>query len=290
VGEESYSEPLEVYAQARRRGMDLVTLTDHDTIAGALEIQSLPGTFVSTEVTCELPGDRKLHLGVWDVSEAQYRRIAELRRDAEALFAYLAEAEIPFGVNHLFSALTGSRHVRDVHLALRVAPCLEARNGMMSRRLNAYAAQAGTEAGLFAVGGSDAHTLASVARAYTVVEGARSRDEFLLGLRRGFTVPAGTSGSYARLTADTARVFAAGYRETFLSCLDGATAAARFAVALAGIPLLPLLPFVTAAIYLHEQAFAARQWREFQAGTRGPSRRPTGPRPWGPAPRPAEQR
>ena len=30
--------PEEVYALAKRRGMDFVTITDHDTIAGALEI------------------------------------------------------------------------------------------------------------------------------------------------------------------------------------------------------------------------------------------------------------
>ena len=42
VGRESYSEPLAVYDTALARGMDLVTLTDHDTIAGALELRHLP--------------------------------------------------------------------------------------------------------------------------------------------------------------------------------------------------------------------------------------------------------
>ena len=74
-GNECYSEPGAVYERARRRGMDLVTLTDHDTIAGALEIASLPGTFVSEEVTCELPGGRKIHLGVWDIDEAQHEPV-----------------------------------------------------------------------------------------------------------------------------------------------------------------------------------------------------------------------
>ena len=31
---ESFSRPEQVYQQARRRGMDWVTLTDHDSIAG----------------------------------------------------------------------------------------------------------------------------------------------------------------------------------------------------------------------------------------------------------------
>ena len=38
VANESYVEPLAVYEQARRRGMNLFTLTDHDTIAGVLEL------------------------------------------------------------------------------------------------------------------------------------------------------------------------------------------------------------------------------------------------------------
>ena len=36
LGQECYSEHEAVYEQARRRGMDLVTLTDHDSIEGAL--------------------------------------------------------------------------------------------------------------------------------------------------------------------------------------------------------------------------------------------------------------
>ena len=34
--------PQEVYELAKRRGMDFVTITDHDTIAGALELATGP--------------------------------------------------------------------------------------------------------------------------------------------------------------------------------------------------------------------------------------------------------
>ena len=51
VANESYAEPLAVYEQARRNGMDLFTLTDHNTIAGGLELAHLPDTFVSEEVS-----------------------------------------------------------------------------------------------------------------------------------------------------------------------------------------------------------------------------------------------
>jgi predicted metal-dependent phosphoesterase TrpH len=38
VGSECYSDPLDVYEHALARGVDLVTLADHDTIDGALRL------------------------------------------------------------------------------------------------------------------------------------------------------------------------------------------------------------------------------------------------------------
>lgn len=264
-GNECYSTPREVYDTARARGMSLVTLTDHDSITGALTLAHLPDFFVSEEVTCVLPEGRQLHLGVFGIDEGQHAAIQERRRDAEALFAYLAEQRIPTAVNHLFSALTGRRQLADFELALRHARLVETRNGMMPESTNRYAGRVARRAGRPAVGGSDAHTLASVARAFTIVPGATSREEFLAGLRRGFTIPAGGSGSYSRLTADIARLFVGGYAENARLAREGLVPALRFAALLAALPLLPLLPFVTAGIYADEVLFGARQHRLFEA-------------------------
>ena len=69
---ESYTEPKEVYRVCRERGMDFVTLSDHDTIDGALEIAHLPGVFLSEEVTVSFPEDGcEIHLLVTGISEAQ---------------------------------------------------------------------------------------------------------------------------------------------------------------------------------------------------------------------------
>jgi hypothetical protein len=255
-----------VYELARERGMDLVTLTDHDTIEGALEISGLPGTFVSEEVTVTLPGGRTIHLGVFFIDEGQHERISALKCDAEALFAYLAEQRIPACLNHLFSALTGNRVTADFPRALSSGLSLiEARNGMMNPRINAFAMAAGREAGLSPVGGSDAHTLKSVATAFTIIPEARNREEFLEGLRRGLTIPAGSHGSYLKLTRDVALCFAAGYRETALATLGRGVSWASFGAALLSVPLLPLLPVVTAAIYAHERFFAERHYLRFRS-------------------------
>jgi predicted metal-dependent phosphoesterase TrpH len=267
LADESYSEPKAVYGEARRRGMDLVTLTDHDTIAGALEIAALPRTFVSEEVSCRLPGGRDLHLGVFDITERQHEAIARRRHDAEALFAFLAEERIPAAVNHPFSALTGRRETADLHHALANVTLVEVRNGMMSAAVNDCAVRAARAARKAAIGGSDAHTLASVAGAWTIVPGARTREDFLDGLRRGLTLPMGRSGGYARLTADVVRIAAGAYRSAARS-VRSPGGAARLLALVGGLPLLPLIPLVTAAVFRQEQAFARSHDRAFRAQRR----------------------
>lgn len=268
---ECYSEPAEVYATARRRGMDLVTLTDHDSVTGALELAGRPDTFVSEEVTCVVPGGRELHLGVFDITESQHHALQSRRRDLESLFAYAAEQRLPVCVNHPFSALTGRRADADLPLAFSGATHVEARNGMMSARSNDRARDAGRRARLAACGGSDAHTLASVARAFTVVA-ARDREDFLAGMRAGLTLPAGRAGTYARLTADVARLAALAACDQAQRAAGGRLLEVARLVALVALAaFLPLLPLVTAVTYADEQLFAWRHFRRFaraRPGTR----------------------
>jgi predicted metal-dependent phosphoesterase TrpH len=264
LGRECYSDPLEVYERALRRGMDLVTLTDHDTIEGALRIAHLPSTFVSEEVTVLLEGGRVLHVNVFAIDARQHRLIQGRRGDPESLFAFLAEERIPASVNHLFSALTGSRDLADLRLPLGRLPLVEALNGAMPEAHNESARLLGREAGMAPVGGSDAHSLAHVARAFTTVPGARTREEFLAALRTGLTVPVGRSGSYARLTSEVTRIFAAGYAETARDGVPDARSTLRLAARLALLPFLPLIPLFTLGVHAQERSFGRRQFRAFQ--------------------------
>jgi predicted metal-dependent phosphoesterase TrpH len=284
---ECYSEPEAVYAAARRRGMTLFTLTDHDSIEGVLRLRGRHDVFVSEELTLELPAQRQLHVGVFGIDERQHEKLQMRRRDPEAVFALLAEERLPAAVNHLFSALTGDREPGDIRLALAGVELVETRNGMMPRTINEWARLAARVSHARTVGGSDAHTLTSVARAFTLVPGARTREEFLDGLRRGCTIPMGRSGSYARLTSDVVRIFGLGYLDSARRATDGVASAGRFAAMLAALPLVPLLPIVTAALLARELLFGARHFRDFQGGL--PRRlRPGIPSgPFGPAPTPA---
>jgi predicted metal-dependent phosphoesterase TrpH len=202
VCRESYNQPLEVYAKLKRLGMDLVTITDHDSIDAVEVLRSRPDFFLSEEVTCTLPSGGELHVGVYDIAERDHIELQSRRDDFESFLAYLAERDLFFSANHIFSSLTGRRTLEDFALFESVFPALETRNGHMLAIANNHAAALADFNGRAEVGGSDAHTLASVGCAYTVVRNARSKQEYLAGLRRGLGKVRGETGSYFKLTRD----------------------------------------------------------------------------------------
>ena len=77
---DSYSDPRALYDALRARGMDFVTLTDHNRIDGCLEIADRPGVFLSEQISARFPEDRcEVHVLVWGITEAQHRELQALR-------------------------------------------------------------------------------------------------------------------------------------------------------------------------------------------------------------------
>jgi hypothetical protein len=67
---ESNTEPERVYDVCVRRGMTFMTVSDHNTLDGALRIAHPPRTFLSVGVTTPFPEDDvPLHVLVWGLSE-----------------------------------------------------------------------------------------------------------------------------------------------------------------------------------------------------------------------------
>ena len=67
---ESYTQPERVYRVCKARGMSYVTISDHNTVEGALRIAHEPDTFLSVEVTTRFPEDDvPLHVLVWNLGE-----------------------------------------------------------------------------------------------------------------------------------------------------------------------------------------------------------------------------
>jgi predicted metal-dependent phosphoesterase TrpH len=242
---ESYSEPEEVYSTLKRRGMNLVTLTDHDSLDGCEALRAHTDFFPSEEVTCRMPSGTEAHIAVYDLNARQHVEIQRRRNDFPALIAYLGEQDLFFAVNHIFSSVTGRRHEDDFRHFVDSFPAFETLNGHMLPATNRHAARFARRTEKVALGGSDAHTICAAAAAYTEVLGAANKEEFLAGMRRGFCRARGSSGSYAQTTRVALRVVWEILRaEPWTAAIS---------------PLAILVPAFTYANLASEQLFA-RRW------------------------------
>ena len=109
---ECYNEPPALYERLKQRGMDLVTVTDHDSIDAVEELRGYPDFFLSEEVTCTMPSGTEMHAGVYGIREHDHIELQRRRRDVESLLAYAVENQLFVTVNHLYSSLTGTAHGR----------------------------------------------------------------------------------------------------------------------------------------------------------------------------------
>jgi predicted metal-dependent phosphoesterase TrpH len=200
VCRESYNDPVDVYETLKRRGMDLVTVTDHDSIEAVESLRRRPDFFLSEEVTCVTPSGMEVHVGVFGIEDRDHIQLQRRRADIQALAAYLCEQSIFFSVNHAFSSLTGRRSEFDFELFGDLFPGMETLNGQIPAGNNAAAARLAREWRKSEIAGSDSHTLASLGLTYTEVAGAEDAQTFLQGVRRGQARVYGASGGYWRLT------------------------------------------------------------------------------------------
>src|ERR1044072_6907034 len=102
-----YNAPEDVYRIAKERGMSFVTLTDHDSIHGALSLLNkypdMTDFFIGEEVETFFPETgQRIHVGVWGLNEAQHREIQRLRRNIRELVPYMKQQQRVFGINRLF--------------------------------------------------------------------------------------------------------------------------------------------------------------------------------------------
>src|SRR5689334_24663584 len=87
---ECATSPEEVYDLAKRRGMDFVTITDHDTIAGVLEIADRPDAFVSEELTAHFRGEpQAVHVLCYGISPEDHEWLQAHSSDIEICSAYM---------------------------------------------------------------------------------------------------------------------------------------------------------------------------------------------------------
>jgi glycosyltransferase involved in cell wall biosynthesis len=215
---DSYSNPRDLQQQLVERGMDFVTITDHDTIDGCLEIQGLSNTFISEQVTTYFPQDPcKVHILVWGITEKQHQDIALIRDNIFSLQRYLQGGKIAHAVAHPLYSINGKLETSHLERLILLFKHFEGINGLRDALLSELARE------LFAsltpkkieelaerhnlepthrepwkkilIGGSDDHGGQFMGSAFTQTPPADSVEKFLEHLRTGNCQARGEGGT-----------------------------------------------------------------------------------------------
>lgn len=199
-------EPEESYDLAKRRGMDFVTLTDHDTIDGCKALIDRRGELddfiFGEEVSVRFPQDGTLiHINVYDIDEAQHRQLQRLRDDIYDVVDYCRAIDKLYVLNHM-TWNAQHRKLKRFHIEtmLELFDVFEGLNGSRSYAHNAFAWYATRGHGKALIAGSDSHTN-RVGVTYTRTHGT-ARDELLANIRAGRTCMCGGFGTPEKLTED----------------------------------------------------------------------------------------
>lgn len=206
---ESFTEPLTLYRIAKKRGMTLVTITDHNAIEGALEIAHLKDTFVSEEITSYFPDNGcKIHVLAYDITEKQHEDIQKIRKNVFELVPYLITKGIVHAIAHPLYAVNGKmelEHFEQMLLLFRNFELNGARNDRQNQILRTILnnlterdieqlADKHDMAPLIdeawkknLIGGSDDHSGLNITRTFTHVPGAKEVKSLLAGVTAGNT-------------------------------------------------------------------------------------------------------
>ncbi|MFA4927845.1 MAG: glycosyltransferase [Patulibacter sp.] len=191
--------PEDAYDLAKRRGMDFVAITDHDTIAGALQIADRPDVIVGEELTAWFRGEpQAVHVLVLGINQDDHDWLQAHNYDLERCAEYLHEREILAAVAHPFYDVEAPLTARHRRQLAELFPVWETRNGSRARELNAPAGHFIETAGGIGVGGSDDHAGVDIGRTYTETPLAYTPAEFLAHIRAGRAVARGSQGSAER--------------------------------------------------------------------------------------------
>ena len=171
----------EVVTYSKKRGLDGVAITDHDTLAGALKLQNsdlivIPGIEITTlrghllalNVTTPIPAKLDINETIQRIHEAGgiavaahptvfYKSAPSQQTASYDAIEVINSAAIPF---QLFT-----------YLNRNLATCLN----------------------LPQIAGSDSHYAPEIGAAYTVIEADPDVDEIVQAIKKGATIPVGKS-------------------------------------------------------------------------------------------------
>lgn len=203
---ESFTDPVQLYNIAKNKEMSRVTITDHNTIEGCLELSHLPDTFISEEVTTYFPDTGcKLHVLVYNIDEHIHEDIQKVRESVYDLTAYLNRKGITHALAHpLFSVnqkltinyfekclllfknfeLNGARSEDQNRCLQLILSTLTPEIMAKFEEKHDLTPSFGSPWIKNITAGSDDHSSLTIARRFTEVEGAACINDFMHGLEK----------------------------------------------------------------------------------------------------------
>jgi len=221
---ESYTEVDALYRQAKARGMTHVTITDHNSIEGALELVKLhpDDSFISVETTAYFPENGcKVHVLVFNIDPEQFADIQQKRHDIYQLREYLRRERIACSVAHATYSVDGHLSPDILEKMLLLFDVFEGINGARGKLHNStlkrvlgsltpsHIRSLSKKHGIDPWGqecwkkgmtaGSDDHAGLFVGRTYTESESANSVGEFVRSVALKQTGIGGSQGDHKSL-------------------------------------------------------------------------------------------
>jgi len=219
---ESYTEPEDLYRDAKAKGMDFVTITDHNCVCGVMKLKEAHPHDVITgcEFTTYFPENEcKVHVLVWGLDRRHFDEISEIRHSIYELRDYLrthnlthAVAHATFSVNRRldadlvekmillfdhFEGLNGGREYRSNQFLIALLESLTPAKIdalQLKHGIEPYSSRSWIKG---ITGGSDDHGGLFIASAYTCAEDdADTAEEFLGLIRRKQTTAEGRHNDY----------------------------------------------------------------------------------------------
>lgn len=245
---ESFSDPLEIYRQATKRGMDFVTITDHDSIDGVAALLNRPDVISGEELTCYFPEDEcKMHVLLWGITPADHQALQAMSRNIYHVAEYVECGRIAHAVAHPVYRQNDRLerwHLERLILLFKGFECLNGAHSVLHREafepmLDALTPQSLEEMSrrqrILArwpepwrkarTGGSDDHSLLNIGRTWTEFPGdCDSVEQVLECLRDGRCQPGGEAGSSVKLAHNFIGVGARYFGKQMLSRQKGSAA------------------------------------------------------------------
>lgn len=177
--------PKEILDRCKRNGLDGCAITDHNAMGGSLEAIELGHEMGLVTIRGVEVSAKEGHVLAYGVGELIPKGLSvaetvERIRSAGGISVAAHPKRFPSGIGLSLAADCGF-------------DAIEVINGGSSRRGNNLARRVAETKRMPVTAGSDAHELAQLGKAYTVVEGASSEDDVLASIAKGRSQAAGRS-------------------------------------------------------------------------------------------------